>query len=384
MLDWLLQYAFNQRASDIHLEPRRVQSNIRFRIDGIMYLVHKIPTSVIIAVISRIKVLARMNITERRIPQDGRFKITNNNKEVELRLSTMPTAFGEKVVMRIFSPDILLQNFTELGFNARDKSLWFKINQTKHGIVLVTGPTGSGKTTTLHVTLSNLVSSKVNVCTIEDPIELIDPLFNQMQVNNKIGLSFSSGIRTLLRQDPDIIMVGEIRDFETAEIAIQASLTGHLVLSTLHTNNASSAVTRLLEIGIKSYLIKMTLLGVMAQRLIRTLCPNCKTQHNISDEQWLEITHPLLVNKPATIYQATGCVDCRNTGYFGRTGIYEIFVNTKDIQKHITPDCNEALLAKTAIKEGMVTLKLNGINKIAQGITSIEEILRVMPSDIEA
>ncbi len=383
LVNWLLQYAFDQRASDIHIEPRREKSNVRFRIDGVMHQVYQIPTSVMAAVVSRIKTLGRMDISEKRRPQDGRLKTRNNKGEVELRLSTMPTAFGEKIVMRIFDPEILLRDFTALGFNKREKRIWSEMTQQAHGIILVTGPTGSGKTTTLYSTLQQLATPEVNLCTIEDPIELIEPRFNQMQVEHKIGLDFSSGIRTLMRQDPDIIMVGEIRDLETADMAIQASLTGHLVLSTLHTNNAPSAITRLLEIGVKPYLVKLTLLGVMAQRLIRTLCSGCKKQCVVSDDAWNDLVQPFTVNKPSYVFQAEGCAECRNTGYSGRVGIYEILKNTSLIQKQITDNCDAMSIYKSAIKEGTKTLRLSGVEKVMEGITSIDEVLRVAPENIE-
>ena len=382
LVDWLFQYAFEQRASDIHLEPRREEGNVRFRIDGVMHEVYKIPTPVMAAVLSRIKTIGRMDIAEKRRPQDGRLKTKNGAVEIELRLSTMPTAFGEKLVMRVFDPEILLRNFSQLGFSKREKQVWLGMAQQAHGIILVTGPTGSGKTTTLYSTLKKLATPEINLCTVEDPIELIEPSFNQMQVDRKIGLDFSAGIRTLMRQDPDIIMVGEIRDLETAEMAVQASLTGHLVLSTLHTNNAPSALTRLLELGVKPYLIKLTLLGVMAQRLIRTLCPECKKQADISDEQWKLLTKPFVLKKPHTVYQAGGCVECRNTGYSGRVGIYEIFQNTPIIQQQITENCNATDILKLAIKDGMKTLRLSGVEKIIEGITSVEEVLRVAPESM--
>lgn len=383
LVNWLLQYAFDQRASDIHLEPRREQSHVRFRIDGVMHQVYQIPTSVMGAVISRIKILGRMDIAEKRRPQDGRLKTRNDKGEVELRLSTMPTAFGEKMVMRIFDPEILLRDFSKLGFNKREMQLWSEMSHQAHGILLVTGPTGSGKTTTLYSTLKQLATPEVNLCTVEDPIELIEPSFNQMQVEHKIGLDFASGIRTLLRQDPDIIMVGEIRDLETAEMAIQASLTGHLVLSTLHTNNAPAAISRLLEIGVKPYLVKLTLLGVMAQRLIRVLCPNCKKQVGVSDESWQTLVTPYVVKKPDVVYQSTGCVECRNTGYSGRMGVYEIFKNTAAIQKQIKENCDATSICKLAIKDGMQTLRMSGVEKVLEGLTSIEEVLRVAPENIE-
>ena len=302
IVDWLLQYAFDQRASDIHLEPRREQGNVRFRIDGVMHQVYQIPTTVMAAVASRIKILARMDVAEKRRPQDGRLKTrTPEGQEVELRLSTMPTAFGEKLVMRIFDPEVLVRNFRELGFAASDDQNWQSMISQPNGIILVTGPTGSGKTTTLYSTLKQLAKPEVNVCTIEDPIELVEASFNQMQVQANIGLDFAGGVRTLLRQDPDIIMIGEIRDMETAEIAIQAALTGLLVLSTLHTNDAPAAITRMMDIGVPPYLLQSTVLGVMAQRLVRTLCPHCKQETGIEEENWKERIKTWKANKQEKI-----------------------------------------------------------------------------------
>ena len=383
LVSWLLQYAFDQRASDIHIEPRREQANVRFRIDGVLHQVYQLPSKITNAVMSRLKILGRMDIAEKRMPQDGRIKTqTTQGKEIELRLSTMPTAFGEKMVMRIFDPDVLLRNFRQLGLNKRERSLWKSMSGQAHGIILVTGPTGSGKTTTLYSTLKNLAKPEVNLCTVEDPIELIEPSFNQMQVQQNIGLNFANGIRTLLRQDPDIIMVGEIRDLETAEMAVQASLTGHLVLSTLHTNDAPSAVTRLLEIGIPAYLIQQTLLGVMAQRLLRVLCPHCKKEVEIDDAEWAALIEPFKADKPNTIYQAIGCNDCRNTGYSGRIGIYEIFENSSALKKLMVDGCDNTAIRKQAVTEGMRPLRFSGAEKVAKGITTIEEVLRVVPQGI--
>lgn len=382
LVNWLFEYAFDQRASDIHLEPRRKKGNVRFRIDGVLHHVYELPPAVMDAVTSRIKTLGRMNIAEKRRPQDGRLKTLKNSSEVELRLSTMPTAFGEKLVMRIFDPEILLRDFSELGFNNKEQQIWREMSQQAHGIILVTGPTGSGKTTTLYSTLKQLATPEVNVCTVEDPIELIEPTFNQMQVQHNIGLNFASGIRTLMRQDPDIIMVGEIRDLETAEMAIQASLTGHLVLSTLHTNNAPSAVTRMLELGVKPYLIKLTLLGVMAQRLIRTLCPKCKQKTAVDESEWQVLVRPFKVRKPETIFRAVGCNDCRNTGYAGRIGIYEVFRNSPAIQQLVVDNCDAMTVHKLALQEGMRTLRLSGVEKVLAGLTSIEEVLRVAPESM--
>jgi general secretion pathway protein E len=299
IVDWLLQYAFDQRASDIHLEPRREQGNVRFRIDGVLHLVYQIPTAVMSAVTSRIKILGRMDVAEKRKPQDGRLKTrTPDNTEVELRLSTMPTAFGEKLVMRIFDPEVLVRDCQSLGFAGKEAEIWQQWVGEPHGIILVTGPTGSGKTTTLYSTLKALARPEVNVCSVEDPIEMVEPSFNQMQVQHNIGLDFASGVRTLLRQDPDVIMVGEIRDLETAEMAIQAALTGHLIFSTLHTNDSTSAIARLLEIGVPPYLIKATLLGVLAQRLVRTLCSHCKHSGQVDEALWQSVTKPWTISKP--------------------------------------------------------------------------------------
>jgi general secretion pathway protein E len=384
LVSWLLQYAFEQRASDIHIEPRRKEGNVRFRIDGILHTVYQLPGTIMTAVVSRLKILSRMNIAEKRLPQDGRIKTrTSQHKEIELRLSTMPTAFGEKLVMRIFDPDVLLRNYKQLGFNKTESALWNKMTSQAHGIILVTGPTGSGKTSTLYSTLKKLATPEVNLCTVEDPIEQIDPSFNQMQVQHNIGLTFATGIRTLMRQDPDIIMVGEIRDLETAEMAIQASLTGHLVLSTLHTNNAPSAVTRLLDIGVPAYLIQLTLLGVMAQRLLRLLCKHCKKPVEIDEIQWQALIAPFKVEKPKQVYQAVGCIECRHTGYSGRIGIYEIFENTPTLKKLIVGDCDTTILQKQALKEGMRNLRFSGAEKVASGLTTIEEVLRVAPEGID-
>jgi len=380
IVDWLLQYAFDQRASDIHIEPRREIAQMRFRIDGILHNVYEFPAKVGIAVTSRLKILGRLNVAEKRKPQDGRIKTRNTlDKEIELRLSTLPTAFGEKLVMRIFDPDVLQCSFQDLGFGSEDLSRWNEMIKQPHGIILVTGPTGSGKTTTLYSTLRELATSEVNVSTIEDPIEMVEPAFNQMQVQHSIGLEFSDGVKALMRQDPDIIMIGEIRDLETAEMAVQAALTGHLVLSTLHTNDAPSSLNRLLELGIPSYLIRATVLGVMAQRLVRTLCPSCKKPTSISQEDWTTITHPWKTAVPQKACEPVGCLECRNTGYRGRAGVYEIMPLSEPIKEQINDNTNSAAVRKQAIKEGMHSLRLSGAQKIAAGQTTIDEILRVTP-----
>ena len=378
--DWLLQYAFDQRASDIHIEPRRESGNVRFRIDGVMHQVYQIPTPVMAAMVSRIKILGRMDVVEKRRPQDGRVKTkSGDGNEVELRLSTMPTAFGEKLVMRIFDPEVLVRPFSELGFTEEDERRWSSMVNAPHGIVLVTGPTGSGKTTTLYSTLKQLATPEVNVCTVEDPIEMVEPAFNQMQVVHGIDLSFAAGIRTLLRQDPDIIMVGEIRDLDTAEMAVQAALTGHLVLSTLHTNDAPSAITRLLDLGIPYYLINSTMIGVMAQRLIRTLCPHCKEPGEISEEAWEMLVSPWKANRPEKVYDAKGCLECRMTGYMGRMGLYEIFLMSTELRRRITTETDLEELTAHAFQEGMKPLRISGAAKVAAGLTTLEEVLKVAP-----
>ncbi len=380
IVDWLFQYAFQQRASDIHIEPRREQGTVRFRIDGVLHNVYQFPPQVTMAVVSRLKSLGRMNVAEKRKPQDGRVKTkTPDGGEVELRLSTLPTAFGEKMVMRIFDPEVLLKGFDQLGFSADDLRRWQSMTSQPNGIILVTGPTGSGKTTTLYTTLKQLATPEVNVCTIEDPIEMIEGAFNQMQVQHNIDLTFASGVRALMRQDPDIIMVGEIRDLETAEMAIQAALTGHLVLSTLHTNDAPSAITRLLELGVPHYLLKATLLGVMAQRLVRTLCPHCKAPMQLDADDWRALTKPWNAPLPSTAQRAVGCLECRDTGYRGRAGVYEIMLLNDAIKPLITADTDIVALRRQAFKDGMRSLRLSGAQKIAAGLTTVEEVLRVTP-----
>ncbi len=384
VVDWLWQYAFEQRASDIHIEPRREAGLVRFRIDGVLHQVYQIPPSVLAAMTSRIKILGRMDVVEKRRPQDGRIKTRMvNGDEVELRLSTLPTAFGEKLVMRIFDPEVLVRDFRELGFSDDDHRRWKQMTERPNGIVLVTGPTGSGKTTTLYSTLKSLATPEVNVCTIEDPIEMVEPAFNQMQVQNAIDLGFAEGVRALMRQDPDIIMVGEIRDLETAEMAVQSALTGHLVLSTLHTNDAPSAVTRLLELGIAPYLLNATFNGVMGQRLLRTLCPHCKqsAELNRAEDQaaWDALVAPFKSSRPASVYKPVGCLECRMTGFLGRVGIYETLLHTPTIKEMITAGADLAALREQAMKEGMKPLRVSGAMKVAAGLTTIDEVLKVAP-----
>ncbi|WP_428309852.1 GspE/PulE family protein [Hydrocarboniphaga sp.] len=380
IVDWLLQYAFEQRASDIHLEPRRERGNIRFRIDGVLHEVYQVPASVMPSVTSRIKIMARMDLAEKRKPQDGRIKTRSpGGKEIELRVSSLPTAFGEKLVMRIFDPEVLLKDFNELGLTQSESAIWRDMIGAANGIILVTGPTGSGKTTTLYSTLRHLATPDVNVCTIEDPIELVEPAFNQMQVQANIDLTFASGVRALLRQDPDIIMVGEIRDLETAENAIQAALTGHLVLSTLHTNDAPSAITRLLDLGVPPYLIKATVVGVVAQRLVRTLCPHCKQPSAVDETRWQELLGGWKRPAPDHAQAAQGCLECRETGFLGRAGIYEILQMTPAVRAGVNANTDPGDLRTLAIRDGMLPLRIAGADKIAAGLTTIDEVLRCSP-----
>ncbi|AOA07347.1 GspE/PulE family protein [Pseudomonas sp. TMW 2.1634] len=381
IVDWLFQYAFEQRASDIHLEPRREKAGVRFRIDGVLHDVYQFPPQVAVAVVSRLKSLGRMNVAEKRKPQDGRIKTRlPQGAEVELRLATLPTAFGEKMVMRIFDPQVLLKSFDQLGLSPEDRQRWQQMTTRANGIVLITGPTGSGKTSTLYATLKQLATPQVNLCTLEDPIEMIEPAFNQMQVQPGIDLTFANGVRALLRQDPDIIMLGEIRDLETAEVAIQAALTGHLVLSTLHTNDAPSAISRLLELGVAPYLIKATLLGVMAQRLVRTLCPDCKAAQPLNPDAWSGFAPGWAHATPITVYRPVGCTQCRASGYHGRVGVCEIMVLSEQLKALIGPQTDLTAIRQLASAQGMLSLRLAAAHKVASAATSLEEALRVTPA----
>jgi general secretion pathway protein E len=385
VVDWLWQYAFDQRASDIHLEPRREMGAIRFRIDGVLHTVYQVPLSVMTAMTSRVKLLGRMDVVEKRRPQDGRIKTRRPGpdgaaREVEMRLATLPTAFGEKLVMRIFDPDTAIKPLAGLGFGERDARAWEQLVTRSHGIVLVTGPTGSGKTTTLYSTLKRLATDEVNVCTVEDPIEMIEPAFNQTQVQPALDLGFAEGLRALMRQDPDIIMVGEIRDLATAEMAIQAALTGHLVFSTLHTNDAASAVTRLIDLGVPPYLIGATVIGVLAQRLVRTLCPSCKQPDaDASAELIDEAVKPWRLKGEFRPCKPVGCLECRHTGFRGRGGLYELLVLDDALQGAIHPHYDGAALRKRAAQQGLQPLRLAGAMKVAQGQTTLDEVLRATP-----
>ena len=381
VVDWLWQYAFDQRASDIHLEPRREQGVIRFRIDGVLHPAYQMPMGVMNAMVARIKLLGRMDVVEKRRPLDGRIKTRNlRGDEVEMRLSTLPTAFGEKMVMRIFDPDTTVKNLDELGFAQHDAKRWEQLVTRPHGIILVTGPTGSGKTTTLYSTLKRVATEEVNVSTIEDPIEMIEASFNQTQVQHQLDFGFTEGLRALMRQDPDIIMVGEIRDLATAEMAVQAALTGHLVLSTLHTNDAPSAITRLMELGVPSYLINAVMLGVLAQRLVRTLCPHCKQpDESVTRERLDEFVKPWQISGAVRAYRPVGCVDCRMTGYRGRMGLYELLTLSEDFKKEVHKEPNIATLRRQAVVDGMRPLRLAGALRVAEGHTTIEEVLSATP-----
>ncbi len=380
LVDWLLQFAFEQRASDIHVEPRRELSRIRFRIDGMLHQVHELPTPIVTAITSRLKSLGRMDVADKRRPQDGRVKTkTPAGKEVEMRLSTMPTTFGEKLVLRIFDPQVLSRSFAELGFGDHDLACWQRMVENPHGFILVTGPTGSGKTTTLYCALKQIARPEYNVCSIEDPIEMVEPQFNQMQVQPAIDVDFATGVRTLLRQDPDIIMIGEIRDRETADVAIQAALTGHLVLSTLHTNGAPSAITRLIDIGVQPFLIGASLLGVVAQRLVRTLCAHCKKPGKLDWSGWQALTANIHVAAPKEVYKPVGCDECRHTGYRGRTGLYEILTMNREMRDLIRPQVDSGTLRDAAIRSGMRDLRQSGAEKVAAGVTTLEEVISVIP-----
>jgi general secretion pathway protein E len=377
-VDLLLQYAFEQRASDIHIEPKREKSVVRLRIDGCLHDTHSIPRQVYPSFLSRIKIMARMDIAEKRKPQDGRIKTVFKDAEIELRVSTIPVAFGEKLVIRIFDPELLVQNLSTLGFFPEQQAVFERMIERPYGVILVTGPTGSGKTTTLYSALQYLSTPEVNITTIEDPIEMVHEPFNQIGVQEQAGVSFSTALRSILRQDPDIIMVGEIRDEETAQYAIQAALTGHLVFSTLHTNNATGAITRLTDLGIEPYLIASTLIGVLAQRLLRLVCSNCDEAAGISDDE------RYLVRVPdgsdlTRIRKGKGCDKCRKTGYRGRTAVYEMLELSDRARSIIRDAADETTITQLAREAGMEPMLSSAVRKLLSGETTTEEILRVIP-----
>jgi general secretion pathway protein E len=376
-VDFLLQHAYDSRASDIHIEPKREAAMIRFRIDGVLHEIQRVPKLVNLAITSRIKTMCRMDIAERRRPQDGRIKTERDGKEVELRVSTLPTAFGEKLVMRIFDPEVLIRDLGGLGFYEDELHTFGEWIKRPHGIILVTGPTGSGKTVTLYSALKSLASPEINICTIEDPIEMVWDDFNQTSVQAKIGITFPAALRTILRQDPDIIMVGEIRDEETAQNAVQAALTGHLVFSTLHTNDSATSVTRLIDLGIQPFLISSTLVGTMAQRLMRRICEDCKRNRPLSVEEAGMLNLQAPAGKRIIVKEGAGCIRCRNTGYFGRTGIFEILPIDNAIRDLIDRSEDFLKIKEMAVKRGMRTLRQSALRKLAEGVTSFEEVVRV-------
>ncbi|MGA8808863.1 MAG: GspE/PulE family protein, partial [Thermoanaerobaculia bacterium] len=376
-VDFLLQHAYDSRASDIHIEPKREAAMIRFRIDGVLHEIQRVPKLVNLAITSRIKTMCRMDIAERRRPQDGRIKTEREGKEIELRVSTLPTAFGEKLVMRIFDPEVLIRDLGGLGFYEDELRTFADWIKRPHGIILVTGPTGSGKTVTLYTALKSLASPEINICTIEDPIEMVWDDFNQTSVQAKVGITFPAALRTILRQDPDIIMVGEIRDEETAQNAVQAALTGHLVFSTLHTNDSATSVTRLIDLGIQPFLISSTLVGTMAQRLMRRICEDCKRNRPLSVDEAGMLNLQAPAGKRIIVKEGAGCIRCRNTGYFGRTGIFEILPIDNAIRDLIDRSEDFLKIKEMAVKRGMRTLRQSALRKLAEGVTSFEEVVRV-------
>jgi len=377
-VDYLLRYAFDNRASDIHVEPKRATSMVRLRIDGVLHPVYTLPAQVHAPIVSRVKMLARIDISEKRRPQDGRIKTERDGREVELRVSTLPTAFGEKVVIRIFDPETLVQDIAQLGFEQDEKGAFESWIDRPHGLILVTGPTGSGKTTTLYSALKALAGPDVNVTTIEDPIEMVWDAFNQVQVQPKVGLDFAGALRHILRQDPDVIMVGEIRDAETAENAIQAALTGHLVLSTLHTNDALGAVARMRDLGVPSFLLAQSLLGVMAQRLLRRVCSHCAEETTLTPDELLALQVPLpLLPGGVRLLKGAGCVRCRGTGFVGRTGVFEIVTSGGELRDLISREAPYDMLVEEARRSGMRTLREAAVRKLAQGLTAFDEVVRM-------
>jgi general secretion pathway protein E len=380
-VDHLFTYGFDQRASDVHIEPKRDHTIVRLRIDGLLHTIYRIPKSVHPAILSRIKGLARLDLAEKRRPQDGRIKVERSGKEAEIRVSTVPVAFGEKAVLRILNPDILLQDLEGLGFSSADLIKYRKLIEVSNGIVLITGPTGSGKTTTLYSSLRFLVSERNNVTTIEDPIEMIHEQFNQIAVKSQINLTFANILRHVLRQDPDIIMIGEMRDLETASNAVQSALTGHLVLSTLHTNDAPSAITRLIDLGVRPFLISSTLTGVVAQRLVRKICPHCEEAYRMRIADLAPLPLGKNPENEVELKMGKGCLQCRNTGYLGRTGIFEVLPMSEKLGKLTNRKAPLAELQEIASEEGMLTLQQSAVDKMLRGVTTFEEVVRVTMVD---
>ncbi|MFT7622912.1 MAG: general secretion pathway protein E [Myxococcota bacterium] len=378
-VEYLLRYAFDQGASDIHIEPKREHSLVRMRIDGVLHAVHKMPKTVHPAVTSRIKTMGRLDIAEKRRPQDGRLKTDWGDREVEIRISTMPVAFGEKVVLRVFDPEILMQSLDDLGLHTKELALFQSFVERPHGIILVTGPTGSGKTTTLYSALKHRATEEVNCTTIEDPIEMVIEEFNQTEVNVKVGITFAAALRTVLRQDPDIIMVGEVRDSETAQYAVQAALTGHLVMTTLHTNDTAGSISRMVDLGVEPFLLGSSLTAIVAQRLLRKVCSGCRTTRLLNRDQ-LRVLNMVMPNGDIPEISAamgTGCHICRGTGLKGRIGIYEILPVTDEIRALINEQADGPKIMRAARDHGMQTLREAAIRKMVEGMTSFEEVLRV-------
>ncbi|MGB5685028.1 MAG: GspE/PulE family protein [Candidatus Electrothrix sp.] len=374
----LFNYALEQRASDIHVEPKRDSCLIRYRIDGILHTIYKLPKAVHSAITSRIKALARLDIAEKRRPQDGRIKIgQRDGKEAELRVSTIPVSFGEKTVMRILDTNVIFQDLNELGFSKRDKAVYNSFITAPHGIVLVTGPTGSGKSTTLYSTLKKIASPEINIVTVEDPVEMVHEDFNQISVQPQIDVTFSTILRNILRQDPDVIMIGEIRDFDTATHAVQAALTGHLVFSTLHTNDAVSTIVRLQDLGLEPFLIGSTMLGALAQRLVRKICPHCIEPYQVDIEELQKMGFPISGQGQIELKRGKGCKECRKTGYSGRMGVFEVFPLSDKIKKMVADKVTDAELRQVAIREGMTTLNEDAWQKVRNGLTTVEEALRI-------
>lgn len=377
LVNSLMFRAVKQKASDIHVEPFEKELVVRFRIDGVLYDIIHPPKRAQSAIISRVKIMAGLNIAEKRLPQDGRIRIKIAGKDIDIRVSSVPASYGESVVMRLLDRSSIMLDLDDLGLWGRNLEMMNELIRSRHGIVLVTGPTGSGKSTTLYAALSKINSKELKILTIEDPVEYQLPGVNQVQINPKIDLTFANGLRSFLRQDPDVIMVGEIRDRETAEIAIQASLTGHLVMSTLHTNDAPSSITRLVDMGIEPFLVSSSLLGVIAQRLVRTVCKDCAKRYTPTEEELSEIGLTLKDLGGKQLYRPVGCPNCLETGYSGRTGIHEFMAIDDDIRIELMKGSDAAGIRKVAIKRGMLTLRQDAARKVVDGITTIEEVLRV-------
>ncbi|MDP8215229.1 MAG: type II secretion system ATPase GspE [Candidatus Euphemobacter frigidus] len=382
LVNLILFEAVKVRASDIHIEPYEKELRVRYRIDGILYESIKPSKQYQSAITSRVKIMANLNIAEKRLPQDGRIKIKITDREIDLRVSTIPISFGERIVLRLLDRSAQLYSLHDLGMSDDRLALFSRLIKLSHGIILVTGPTGSGKTTTLYAALSNVNSMEQNIITVEDPIEYQIPGIGQIQVKPKIGLTFANGLRSILRQDPDVVLIGEMRDNETAEIAIQASLTGHLVFSTLHTNDAAGAITRLIDMGVEPYLVSSSVVGIMAQRLVRMICPHCRESYHPGEESLREIGLSPDDISEGKLYRGKGCDKCFQSGYMGRSGIFEILLVDEDIRRMILERTNTGEIKKVALKKGMLTLRMDGARKVVEGITTIEEVIRVTQEDI--